>query len=52
LDFNGMYGEEILGGEELTLRAFGGSLGHYVNIQEIPSPPPLEDVDTALPDAC
>jgi hypothetical protein len=52
LDFNRVYGEEILGGEELTLWAFGGQLGHYVNVQEIPSPPPLGETDTALPDAC
>jgi hypothetical protein len=49
VDLNGVY-SQLLGGEELTLWAFGGLLGHYVNIQEIPAPLGVED--TALPDAC
>jgi VCBS repeat-containing protein len=49
VDLNGVY-SQLLGGEELTLWAFGGRLGHYVNVQETPAPLGIED--TALPDTC
>jgi len=55
VDLNQVYSQlthenlQLLGGEELTLWAFGGLLGNYVNVQKCPSP--TASVQVALPDA-
>jgi hypothetical protein len=55
VDLNGVYSEishqnlGLTGGEELTLWSFGGQMGHYVNVQEIPVPSRVEEV--AVPEA-
>lgn len=54
VDLDGVYSEvahqnlQLVGGEELSLWSFGGQLGHYVNVQEIPAPSGVEEV--ALPE--
>jgi hypothetical protein len=56
VDLNRVYSKttnrnlQLLGEEVLTLWGFGGQLGHYVNIQEIPAPLGVEE--TALPETC
>jgi hypothetical protein len=40
---------QLAGWEELTLWSFGGQMGHYVNVQEIPVPSGVEEV--AVPEA-
>jgi hypothetical protein len=56
VDLNRVYSEathqnlQLLGDEELKLWGFGGLLGHYVNVQEIPAPAGAEE--TALPESC
>ena len=41
---------QLLGGEALTLWAFGGMLGNYVNVQNVVAPTGTEQ--PALPDSC
>jgi hypothetical protein len=41
---------QLLGGEELTLWSFGGTLGNYVNVQKIVAPTGV--VQDAIPHAC
>jgi len=54
VDLNEVYSEishqnlQLTGGEELTLWSFGGQLGHYVNVQEIPVPSGV--VEAAVPE--
>jgi hypothetical protein len=55
VDLNEVYSKlsrqnlQLAGWEELTLWSFGGQMGHYVNVQEIPVPSRVEEV--ALPAA-
>jgi len=50
VDLNNAYSKishqnlQLVGWEELTLWSFGGQLGHYVNVQEIPVPSGVEEV--------